>query len=133
MKRYFLVIVFTTTLMLTCFPGLSLVFAQQDGLPVTGVNSEHLPTLGLEDEKDPVRAAESLLLNYVINPIFLVSAGVAVIVIFYASFRIIAARGEEEGLTAAKNTLIWAAAGLALIVLAYALVSNIAQIVLERL
>lgn len=90
----------------------------------------NLPTFekGFKGIKDPVKATESFFLNYIISPIFLLAAGVAVIMILYASFRIITARGEEEGITKAKTTLIWAAAGLALIMLAYTLVRNISTI-----
>lgn len=93
----------------------------------------NLPTFkkGFQGIKDPVKATESFFLNYIISPIFLLAAGVAVIMILYASFRIITARGEEEGITKAKTTLIWAAAGLALIMLAYTLVRNISTIITD--
>lgn len=93
----------------------------------------NLPTFekAFSGVKDPVQATESFFLNYIISPIFLLAAGVAVIMILYASFRIITARGEEEGITKAKTTLIWAAAGLALIMLAYTLVRNISTILVD--
>lgn len=96
-------------------------------------NVENLPTLGLEGINDPVQAIDSVLLNYIINPIFILAGGAAVIVIMYSSFRLVASRGEEEGITAAKNALIWAFAGLALVLLAYTLVRNLAEIVLRQL
>jgi len=92
---------------------------------------DNLPTLNLEDQTDPVSAVESILLNYVINPIFIVSGGVAVIVIMYSSFSLITGRGEEEALAAAKKNLIWAFLGLGLVMVAYTLVRNIATIVLN--
>ena len=93
----------------------------------------NLPTLGIEGEKDPVRVIDSVLLNYIVNPIFFLAGGTAVIVIMYSSFRIVVARGEEEGITAAKNALIWAFAGLALVVLSYTIVRNLIQIVISQL
>lgn len=92
-----------------------------------------LPTLGLEGVNDPIEAVDSVLLNFVINPIFFLAGGVAVIVIMYASFQLIKGQGEEEGVTNAKNTLIWAFAGLALVLLSYTLVTNLTTIVLEQL
>jgi hypothetical protein len=94
---------------------------------------DNLPTFGIENEKDPIRAFESILLNYIINPIFLLSGGVAVVVIMYSSFLIITSRAQEDSLTSAKTTLIWAFAGLALVILAYTIVSNLARIILEVL
>jgi len=93
----------------------------------------NLPTLGTETGKDPVVLIESVFLNYVINTIFLLAGGVSVIVIMYSAGRIIIARGEEEGLTAAKNTLIWAFLGLLLIILAYTLVRNLAAVIIQLL
>ena len=91
----------------------------------------NLPTLGLKDERDPIKATESLLVTYVINPIFLVAGGVAVIIIMYASFQIISSRGDEEaGLGAAKTTLTWALVGLGLIIASYTIVRNISSIIL---
>lgn len=93
----------------------------------------NIPTLGLEGEEDPLKVVDSVLLKYVINPIFFLAGGVAVLVIMYSAFRIIVARGEEEGITAAKNALIWATAGLALVLLAYTLVRNLVNIVVTQL
>lgn len=93
----------------------------------------NLPKLDLSEVKDPVSWVEKFFLRYIINPIFLLSGGVAVIMILYSSFRIITARGEEEGLTAAKTTLIWAGAGLGLIMLSYTIINNLIRIFLEKI
>ncbi len=92
-----------------------------------------LPTLGLENVDDPLAAVDSVLLNFVINPIFFLAGGAAVIVIMYAAFQMIKGQGDEEGLTNTKNTLIWAFAGLALVLLSYTIVSNLIEIVLTEL
>lgn len=92
-----------------------------------------LPTLGLENVNDPVSLLETVMLNYIITPLFFLAGGVAVIVILYASFRLITARGEEDAVTAAKNTLIWAVVGLGLIMVSYTIVRNLAQIILNVL
>lgn len=102
------------------------------GVGETGLPS-NLPRLGLQGVTNPVSAVERILLNYVITPIFILAGGVAVIVIMYSAFQIITARGEEEGLSAAKTTLIWAFLGLGLVMLAYTIVSNLARIILEVL
>lgn len=93
----------------------------------------NLPTFELGDETSPVRAFESILLDYVIYPIFLLAGGVAVIVIMYSSLVLITGRGQEESLTSTKTTLIWAFVGLGLIILAYTIVSNLASIIIETL
>jgi hypothetical protein len=93
----------------------------------------NLPTFDLENENNPVAAFERILLNYIISPIFLISGGVAVIVILYSSFRLVTSRAQEDSITAAKTTLIWAFVGLALVMLAYTIVSNLASIILEQL
>ena len=102
------------------------------GIPIgdTGLPS-NLPRLGLSGSTDPVAVTESFLLKYIIRPIFFISGGVAIIVIMYSGFQIITARGEEEGIRHAKTTLTWAFAGLALVMLAYTIVSNLASIILK--
>lgn len=91
----------------------------------------NLPTLGLEGVNDPVEATEGILLNFVINPIFFISGGVAVIIIMYSAFRVVTSRGEEEGLEAAKKSLTWAFIGLGLIMLSYTIVRNVTGIILQ--
>lgn len=108
-------------------PGVSGIGVSDTGLP------SNLPRLGLQGVTNPVGAVERILLNYVITPIFILAGGVAVIVIMYSAFQIITARGEEEGLSAAKTTLIWAFLGLGLVMLAYTIVSNLARIILQVL
>lgn len=108
-------------------PGTTGIGVGNTGLP------SNLPRLGLEGVTDPISAVETILLNYIITPIFVLAGGVAVIVIMYSAFQIITARGEEEGLSAAKTTLTWAFLGLGLVMLAYTIVSNLARIILEVL
>src|SRR5690606_21695461 len=62
---------------------------------------DDLPRFGIQGETDPIRAFETVLLNYVINPIFLLAGGVAVIVILYSSFLIITSRAQEDSLSSA--------------------------------
>ena len=92
---------------------------------------DNLPRAGIEDEMDAVTAVDSVLFRFVVTPIFFLAGGIAVIVILYSAARIIVARGEEEGLTAAKNALLWAFVGLLLIIFAYTLVRNLTQILVE--
>ena len=103
------------------------------GYGSTPILPGNLPRLGISGEKSPVKIAETFLLKFVINPIFLLAGGVAVIIIMYSAFRIITARGEEEGITAAKNALLWAIVGLALVLMAYTIVRNVAQIILTKI
>ena len=137
--RNFILISYLLFASLIVFNFGSFQAAQADNPPVKslkGVDAVlpgNLPKLDVAEETDPVKLVETVLLKYVINPIFLISAGVAIIVIMYSAFRIIVARGEEEGITAAKNALIWAAAGLALVVMAYTIVNNLARIIIERI
>lgn len=141
MKRFFLFLALAMLLFFSFFPP---VYAEEhERKPGEGISLEdvgfkpgeksNIPTLGLEKAKDPIKVVDTVLLKFVVNPIFFLAGGVAVVVIFYSSFRIMTARGEEEGLTAAKNALIWAFVGLALIVLAYTLVRNLVSIVLQQL
>lgn len=107
---------------------------KEAGFDINAIDPDtNLPTFNIENSTDPLQVVDSVLLRYIINPIFFLAGGVAVLVIMYSSFRIVTSRGEEEGLTAAKNTLIWAAAGLALVLLAYTLVGNLVSIVLQQL
>lgn len=85
----------------------------------------NLPRFNLSQKTNPIESIEYFMLRYVVNPVFLLSGGIAVLMIIYSAGRIIGARGEEEGLTAAKTTLTWAAAGLALIMVAFTLVQNL--------
>ncbi len=91
----------------------------------------NLPRLGINETDDPLEAIERVLLNYVITPLFSIVAGIALIMVLYSSFQLVISRGEEEGITTAKTTLIWSAAGLALTLMAYTIVRNISSIVLN--
>lgn len=93
----------------------------------------NLPTFNLGDETSAVKALEGILLNYVIRPIFLLAGGVAVVVIMYSAGLIITGRGQEDAITKAKTTLVWAFVGLGLVILAYTIVSNVARIITENL
>lgn len=96
---------------------------------VGGTLPSNLPDLDLAGTTEPVAFVESVLLKFVINPIFFIAGGVAILVVMYSAARIIFARGEEEGLTAAKNTLTWAALGLGLILLSYTIINNLAGLI----
>lgn len=140
MKKFFLLLL---TLSFAVIGSAPLVFALgPEGDTIDDLDGENysltdnapsLPTLGLEDVSDPLEAVDSVLLNYVINPIFFLAGGVAVIVIMYAAFQMIKGQGEEEAITNAKNTLIWAFAGLGLVLLSYTIVTNLVEIVLTQL
>jgi len=99
---------------------------EEAGTRITG----NVPRLGIEGEGDPVKMVQKVLLNYVITPIFFVAGGVAVIIIIYSGFRIVIARGEEEGITVAKNSFLWALLGLGLIMVSYTLVRNLAELII---
>jgi len=90
---------------------------------------DNLPKIDLQGEQSPVKLVERVLLRFIIQPIFFLAGGVAIIIVMYSSFRLIAARGEEEGVTAAKKSLIWALVGLALVMLSYTIISNLAKII----
>lgn len=90
----------------------------------------NLPRFEVEGETSAVKAFESILLTYVIQPIFFLAGGVAVVVIMYSAGLLITGRGQEDSLTNAKTTLTWAFVGLGLVILAYSIVSNLADIIL---
>ncbi len=105
-----------------------------EGIPLSGIGlPSNLPKFGLEGIGDPQKVTESFMLRYVINPIFIISGALAILMIIYSAGRIITARGEEDGLTAAKTTLTWAAIGLGLIMLAFTIVSNLVRIIQSQI
>ncbi|GEM_PF-6821789 len=108
--------------------------APGQGIPLSGIGlPANLPKFGLNNETDPQKFTESFMLRYVINPIFIISGALAILMIIYSAGRIITGRGEEDALTAAKTTLTWATIGLALIMLAFTLVNNIIRIIQSQI
>jgi hypothetical protein len=85
----------------------------------------YLPTLDTDLDKDPVQLVETVLVNFVINPIFFISAGVAIFMIIWAAKSLLLGTVMEDEIAKAKKTLIWALAGLALITFSYTLVRNL--------
>lgn len=132
MRKLFSTIIVSLVIAGLFLPLIQVVDATTTGIPVdpTGLPS-NLPLLNMGNTTDPVKLSEAFLLNYIIRPIFFISGGVAIIMIMYSAFQIITARGEEEGITGAKTTLIWSFVGLGLVVLAYTIVSNLASIILQ--
>ena len=70
-------------------------------------------------------------LLFFINLIFVFSGGIAVLMIVYGGFRYVVSGGEASGTEAGKKTLTYAVAGLAVILLAFAIV-NIATRLLTQ-
>jgi len=98
-------------------------------------NSEfgNLPTLGVEDDSNPVLLIEYTLVDFVINPIFFVAAGVAMFMILWAAKSLLIGTLMEEELAKAKKTLIWALVGLVLITFSYTIVRNLTSTVIKLL
>lgn len=76
----------------------------------------------------PFSDFQTLLLK-ILDALLAVSFILAVIFIVLSGYRMITSAGEPEKLTAAKKHLLWAIIGLVVIVLAYAILSLIVEIV----
>ena len=119
------------------FGSFAVLFARADD-PPKGVSLKdtgfeypnNLPKLDIEGEKNPIKATETLLLNYVINPIFFIAGGIAIYMVVNAGFSLVISGVAESQLETAKKTLIWSGAGLLLIIGSYTLVRAILEFVL---
>lgn len=61
------------------------------------------------------------------------AATVAIFFIVRSGFMMMTARGDEEGVKKARETMLWAIIGFGLIIIAYGLVINIGQIIYDLL
>jgi hypothetical protein len=68
-------------------------------------------------------------LQFAINLVLYAAGGVAVFVLVFAGIRYITSFGNQERMDAAKKTITYALIGLLAVILAYALVTNIINLI----
>lgn len=69
------------------------------------------------------------ILNYLVNLILYASGSVAVLMLVYGGVRLITAGGSTEQRDAAIKIIKWAGFGLAVVILAYAAVTNVIDLI----
>ena len=79
----------------------------------------------------PVENKINLIVNFAINLILYASGGVAVFFLIVGAIRYITSFGVEERATGAKKTIKFALIGLIVVILAYALVTNIISLIFK--
>ena len=115
-----------TILLLSFFLPL---IAKADGYAIPGeYHPPKLPTAG-------TYSAEALVgyIYTVIGALLAVSASVAVFFIFLSGFQLVTAMGNSEKIDQAKKTLFWAIGGLLIIILSFAIVHFIANLITNRI
>lgn len=71
----------------------------------------------------PNVTADQARIQLIMNVVFGIMAAVAVLIIVIAGFKMILSRGDPQGIGKARNAIVDAAIGLAVIALAYTIVS----------
>lgn len=69
------------------------------------------------------------IMNALINLILFASGSVAVVMLVYGAIRLITSVGDQEGRDHAIKIIRWALTGLLVVILAYALVTNIIDLI----
>lgn len=69
------------------------------------------------------------IMDFLINLILFASGSVAVVMLVYGGIRLILSVGNEEGRDHAIKIIRWAITGLFVVILAYALVTNIIDLI----
>lgn len=71
------------------------------------------------------------IINFLINLILYASGSIAVLMLIYGGIRFITAVGNTEQKEKAIGIIRWAGIGLAVVILAYALVSNVINLIFQ--
>ncbi len=84
------------------------------------------------DPNSPTQATDlGKLITVIIQILLIVAASVAVIFLMWGGYKYVIARGNEEATEAAKKTITSSIWGLVIIVMAYAIVTIIAAVLLK--
>ena len=67
--------------------------------------------------------AEDGIFKDIVNVLLFIIGAVAVIMLIYGGFRYVTSGGDSSGVTAAKNTILYAIVGVIVAILAYAVVN----------
>ena len=84
---------------------------------------------GARETQAPVETRINEILLFVINLILYASGGVAVFFLVFGAIRYITSFGEQERMDAAKKTIQYAIIGLLAVILAFAIVTNIIDLI----
>jgi hypothetical protein len=71
----------------------------------------------------PKVAADQGAVNTIMQVVFSIAGAICLLIITLAGFKYVISRGEPQAVAKAKNTIIYAVIGLAITILAYAIVS----------
>lgn len=71
------------------------------------------------------------VLQIIAGSLIYIAGPLAVLMIAYAGWNYVNARGDQNKLEESKKTIIWASLGLAAIIISYSIVSNIISIILS--
>jgi len=91
---------------------------------------ENLPA-GTAAEDAAAEVKINIILDYAINLILYASGGVAVFFLIVGAIRLISSFGNQEGMDAAKKIIKYALIGLLTVILAYAAVTNIIDLIFK--
>ena len=111
---------------------LPLTVANTFGLTLQDFRSEVFRPSNLPGGETGDVAAETKvtdILNFLINLILFASGSVAVLMLVYAGIRLIMSGGNEEEKTKWIKVIRWSLTGLLVVILAFALVTNIIDLI----
>lgn len=97
----------------------------------------NLPTMEVEDavnDDNPETAATQTLIMFVgniISQVLLFAGALTIIFVIWAGINYILAFGKDERIEKGKRGIVWSLVGLVLILLSYAIVQGILQIILQ--
>lgn len=121
-------LIITILLSLLSLPSMAL--AASDRVPDL-IHGELLPGPEKDDANDPEKINtwfQKTLIKNLINTIIGIGAALSVVVLVIGGYMYLTAMGDEEQLQQAHKTILWALLGLALALLAFAIVQVIVSI-----
>lgn len=128
-------------LLLTVLTAMLLSFSIDGALAVIQLDDsfrpENLPTMEVEDavnDDNPETAATQTLIMFVgniISQVLLFAGALTILFVILAGINYILAFGKDERIEKGKRGIVWSLVGLVVILLSYAIVQGILQIILQ--
>lgn len=131
----------TKKILLTILAAILFSFGIDGALAVIQLDDSYrpinLPTMEVEDavnDDNPETAATQTLIMFVgniISQVLLFAGALTILFVILAGINYILAFGKDERIEKGKRGIVWSLVGLVLILLSYAIVQGILQIILQ--
>lgn len=122
LKSMFLTLAASSSLLVPALAAPVAVYAQIGSAVCDGANNAVEGSTDADCTEESGTGSITSIVQTIVNIFSIIIGAVAVIMIIYGGFRYITSGGDSNGVTAAKNTILYAVVGLIIVVLAQILV-----------